>query len=308
MTPDALSVAMRLVLYADLLLLVGLAAFPLHARAARGDAKLVRRLAGAAPTLAALGIFLSAIGAALQTAAMFGVASTAVEGAMILSLMRETDVGASWAVRLAALAMALVAALMQRRRPRAAALGVIGGGMLALATLAWTGHAAASEGVIGTLHRASDVLHLLAAAIWLGAIAALWMMVLPRTDAPDATIAAQALDGFAPVGTACVAAIAITGAINGIAIVGSDNLLHLPQTLYGLLLGAKLALFALMLGLAAANRWRLTPRLSNPAEEDRGAALRAVRISLLAEMAAGAAILALVAWLGTLAPLPTGGG
>ena len=41
---------------------------------------------------------------------------------------------------------------------------------LALATAAWTGHAGATEAGQGALHRASDVLHLLAAATWLGAL------------------------------------------------------------------------------------------------------------------------------------------
>jgi putative copper resistance protein D len=76
------------------------------------------------------------------------------------------------------------------------------------------------------------------------------------------------------------------------------------------LLLAKLALFGLMLALAAANRWRLTPALAaavagGDAEDidtDPDAALAAMRRSLIIEALAALAILALVAWFGTLEP------
>ncbi|MFT6568809.1 MAG: putative copper resistance protein D, partial [Sphingomonas echinoides] len=73
---------------------------------------------------------------------------------------------------------------------------------------------------------------------------------------------------------------------------------------YGQLLLAKLALFALMLGLAALNRFRLTPRFeASIAASDHRGALGALRRSLGAETGCIIAILALVAWLGTLEPL-----
>ena len=73
---------------------------------------------------------------------------------------------------------------------------------------------------------------------------------------------------------------------------------------YGRLLSVKLLLFVLMLGLAGANRYRLTPRLAAALEAGAPAAqaLTALRRSLIVETGAGVAILALVAWLGTLAP------
>src|SRR3546814_8655355 len=56
--------------------------------------------------------------------------------------------------------------------------------------------------------------------------------------------------------------IAATGLINSQMIVGAENLGRSLSSPYGQLLLAKLALFALMLALAAANRWRLTPALA----------------------------------------------
>jgi putative copper resistance protein D len=58
-----------------------------------------------------------------------------------------------------------------------------------------------------------------------------------------------------------------------------------------------------MLMLAAANRWRHTPSFGGALATDGEAlALRKLRISLVAEGAAALAILALVAWFGTLEP------
>jgi putative copper resistance protein D len=117
-------------------------------------------------------------------------------------------------------------------------------------------------------------------------------------------IAHRALDRFSQVGTIAVGVIIVTGIVNCLAVVGFPHFTRLPLTDYGKLLILKLLLFAAMLALAALNRWRLTPALgagvdsNNPASDVTG-----LRQSLLAEGSAALAILALVAWLGTLEPL-----
>jgi putative copper resistance protein D len=88
-------------------------------------------------------------------------------------------------------------------------------------------------------------------------------------------------------------------------IVGVQNLGRSLGSAYGQLLLAKLALFALMLALAGANRWRLTPALAtaaSAADANHEAVLSALRRSLIVEASAALAILALVAWFGTLEP------
>src|SRR3546814_8332715 len=76
------------------------------------------------------------------------------------------------------------------------------------------------------------------------------------------------LDQFSRACTICVLVIAATGLINSQMIVGAENLGRSLSSPYGQLLLAKLALFALMLALAAANRWRLTPALAAAADDD----------------------------------------
>lgn len=101
-------------------------------------------------------------------------------------------------------------------------------------------------------------------------------------------------------GTLIVATLVVSGAINAAMIVGVAQLPVLTGSRYGWLLGTKLALFGLMLALAAANRWRLTPALESSAPQR---AVAHLRLSLLIETSAAIAIIGLVAWLGTLDPM-----
>src|SRR3546814_19171379 len=87
-------------------------------------------------------------------------------------------------------------------------------GSVAVATLVWAGHAGATEGTAGTVHRVSDILHLIAAAAWIGAIGAFLILIAPqrlREWPGGLQIAARSLDQFSRVGTICVLVIAATG-------------------------------------------------------------------------------------------------
>lgn len=123
-------------------------------------------------------------------------------------------------------------------------------------------------------------------------------MFHPLAEHPDTDLALahRALDQFATVGTVCVLLLVATGILNGILIAGLPAFDHLAVSTYARLLAVKLALFA-------ANRWRLAPALRVGAEAGTVVqSLKALRRSLVAEGSAALAILALVAWLGTLEP------
>jgi putative copper resistance protein D len=65
----------------------------------------------------------------------------------------------------------------------------------------------------------------------------------------------------------------------------------------------KLAVFAVMLGFAAVNRFRLTPALAAPAgSEAHGEALRLIIRNTLIEIALGLIVFAIVGALGTMHP------
>lgn len=301
MEADGPLIAVRFALYATLSGLFGLSAFGLHALrgVARGRAVAWRRwLAGLA--LAALALSMVAI--ALLAAAMAGTAPWPVDLATIALLLTGSATGTTWIVRMVALGIALAAALASRGGGRSLA-GVAAGGAVALATLAWTGHGAMDEGAAGWVHLVADILHMLAGGAWIGALLGLILMVVRPGDAAHLRATHGALHGFAATGTILVACVVATGLVNGALLVGVAGLPRLFTTLYGQLLLAKVALFGVMLLLAALNRFRLTPTFNRAITRgDTARARGALRRSLMLETGCAVAILALVAWLGTLEP------
>ena len=310
---DELNIVVRFALYGNLMLLFGLPLFVLYVpreivwHSASG-LSLRRMLA----TLAALGIVFSVAGLVVVCAAMAGMPVMGVDRATVEMVVTQTPFGAAWQVRLAALAVAFAASVAMHRGgsrvPMPMTVIAVASGA-ALASLAWTGHGAAGEGLAGTIQLTADIIHLLAAGVWIGALAAFGMLLFRshgKRSSDHITLTHRALERFSAVGTLSVAALVGTGLVNSFFLVGFVNLPTLPATLYGQLLIAKLVLFAAMLGLAAANRYRLTPALAS-AEGDRSAQIGALRRSLALETGAAIAILALVAWLGILAPPLSGG-
>lgn len=297
-------IAIRFALYADLMLLVGLSAFPLYSfscveRENRAILPLGAKLVG----LACAGLLLSLIGFAVASASMMGVPIAALDGPMLLSMANETEQGTAVSIRMVVLTAFLASFAIFRRSQTAQYTLALLSGSTALATLLWSGHAAATEGSFGMAHRVSDIMHMIAAALWIGGIAAFGLML--RNPAPSdrhLEVAARSLAGFSRVGTVAVAIILLTGVFNGYVILGPD-ITTLFQSNYGMLLTAKLALFGAMLALAANNRWKLTPALERETIADgTKTTWGRLRLSVLLEAATGAAILALIAWLGTLAP------
>jgi putative copper resistance protein D len=312
---DSLTIGIRLILYADLMLLFGLPMFALYGLTNAGrQAKSLPRLRPLLIGLAIAALLASIAWLAEASASMAGTPVTAVDRATLQLVVTQTPVGAAWQVRIAALAATVALAAMPRSgtgAPILVATSLTGG--VALATLAWAGHGASGEGPSGWLQLGADVVHLLAAGIWVGALAAFFLMLVrPRATASTAHIAAavRALQRFAAVGTIVVGLLIATGLINSLMLVGLANLPTLPTTVYGQLLIAKLALFLGMLFLAASNRFRLTPTLARAGPDgSTHEAVTALRRSVVLEVSAAFLILALVAWLGTLAaPMSAGGG
>lgn len=291
---DGVLAAARFALYADLAALAGLPLFWWsHGEAASG----ARRSVIAALTLG--GAILSGLWLLASAAGMAGTPLLPPDWNVVDILIKETPVGMMLAVR--AIALLLILPLLFWRGPgwnRATALPAA----IAAATLAWSGHAAASEGLAGSAHRLADALHVLAAAGWFGALLTLLHAVFAGHADPGRT--ASRLERFSLFGTVFVAVLIVTGLFNAVMIVGIAALPELLHSFYGWLLIAKLALFGGMLLLAAANRWQLTPKLEQAVRTgNAGAALAHLRLSLCVETMLATGILALVAMLGTLDPL-----
>ena len=275
-------VATRFVHFSALLLLFGWSLHPLYA----GGGAPRRPLA----ILAALALVSGAAWFLLTAAAMAGAAAAAFDPATLSAVVRQTDFGPLWLARLLIIGLSLAIVTAPMRNPRAAWAPMLAAG-LALASLAGTGHARITGGAAGALHVASDAVHLLAAGAWLGGLAALIV-------ATRAAFEAEFLRRFSGMGYVAVAALVATGLVNSWLLVGAPS--ALVTSAYGRWLGLKLALFAAMAGLAALNRWRLTPALAADPADAR--ALAELRRNVIAEQLIGLAVVAVVSLLGTLAP------
>jgi putative copper resistance protein D len=290
--------------YLVLGLLFGLPLFTLYARRADGAGPLLAlRLPAAVLALGAL--LISSWGFLLMTAAMMGQSPLALDRQALDVVLFETNAGWAFGVRMVALAIVVILTVSSNVRATSVVCVVALLAAIALASLAWGGHGVANEGAAGTVHLVGDVVHILAASAWIGALSAfLWLTMAARRKSADALGAAhRALDAFATTGSVIVALVVVTGVVNGAMLVGWYNVMALDASDYGRLLVLKLILFAGMLALAASNRFRLTPALKAGIEAgETNAALARLRLSLWLETGAGVTILGLVAWLGTLEP------
>ncbi|WP_454754871.1 CopD family protein [Cupriavidus basilensis] len=139
------------------------------------------------------------------------------------------------------------------------------------------------DGALRYVHLASDIAHLMAAGAWVGALTAFVLLARPSATPGKVALLSRTSNGFAQVGTLVVATLTITGAVNYWLIVG-PILPDLSITSYGGLLVSKLALFAMMLALAAANSFRLSPQLERAVRTgDHTVAVRTLRRSLMWE-------------------------
>ena len=301
---DGFAIAVRFALYADLLVLFGLAVFAVQNQAAVARDMLAGSAMRRGLAIAmAVAIFLSAASLAQTAAAMAGLPIGQLDLATVRTVALETPFGTALLVRCLALAMALIACLFLRS-PMASWSIIAGASGAGAASLAWGGHAMMDEGSRGWIHLAADVLHLLAAGLWIGALVGLVVLLYRQSASmgPDyLALSHRALARFAPMGTLIVAVITLSGFVNGWMLIGPSSIGALWTTRYGILLLAKLGLFVLMLVLAAVNRFWLTPGLA-AARADHRAAVRALRQSLALETGSAFAILGLVAWLGMLEP------
>ena len=303
---DAFGIVIRFALFLDLMAAFGLAMFGvISLRGTERVSALPLRplIVGAA----IVGVALSILGLWSLAASMAGVPIWAVDRATVSMLLAGTAIGKAWIVRVVALMVVALLSLVAWRKTNGMLVATSFAGGIALATLAWTGHGAMDEGPVGWLHLATDISHLLAAGIWAGALVGLLLLVIKpfvRTDAEHLTLTHRALDGFAMTGTSVVGVIFVTGAINSWLLVGPNGLRGLTTNLYGQLLVAKVVIFVAMIGLAAANRYRLVPLLKRALDEgDSRAAMSALRRSIALETVCAVAVLAIVAWLGTLEPI-----
>jgi cytochrome c oxidase assembly factor CtaG/putative copper export protein len=152
---------------------------------------------------------------------------------------------------LAQAGLALVVAVLSRAgvsRGLAATVALLA--MVALLPPAFTGHAAGSGN--HQIAVTSLALHILAAAVWAGGLAALLMVRRSR-------LLADAAGRYSRLALGCFVAVTVSGAANAAVRLGALD--QLWQSRYGWLLGGKLAALLALGALGAAHRRRTLPAL-----------------------------------------------
>lgn len=225
--------------------------WPLAAAEPRVRRRLYAVLSGSAYALAAVAGF----GIVVQGALARGVGLGDATRWPIISSVLETRYGQAWLLCGAgALLLSAIAAATLVERSRTAEVGTFALAAACAVTPPLVGHAH----VAGTLATIADILHVQAAALWTGGLAAVFAaLVLQRGSRWQ--LAAAAIPRFSRVAVLSVAMLIVAGTISGYLEVRA--LRGLWETSYGQLLLLKLALVTPLLVLGAWNNRFAVPRL-----------------------------------------------
>ncbi len=251
-----------------------------------------------------VGIVVALVSLALQAVALAALATGEGLGSIarpgVLSLVMSDGYGPAAAVAL----VALLAVLITTGLPfeGAARRIALGGALVAPLTFAITGHTRTMDPLaVGYL---ADVVHLLAGTVWFGGLAACASIVARRRREGDAMGAAEAVASFSSI--AAVASGAVIAAGVALSVIEVGSLGALTGTLYGRLLLAKVAAVAVVLAIAAWNRFRLLPAVARDALDDADdvdtAAWRSLRRTLRLEGAVLVGVLVLTGVLVNVTP------
>lgn len=239
----------------------------------------------------------------LQAASMSGLPfGEAMTSDVLLTVVNQTQFGLVSKVRFV-LAIILAICLAYDRHVLLRWLA-LGSALGFIAAIAWTGHAGSTLGEMGKLYLIADALHVVAAAAWIGGLVLLALLLnLARRHRSYmwASFARDATQRFSTLGIVTVGTLLVTGIINASILVGSVQALLITE--YGRLLMLKIAVFAIMLAIAAVNRFWLTPQLAlSSANDTQRKELGQLTRNSIIEIVLGFTIFAIVGALGTLHP------
>jgi copper transport protein len=227
------------------------------------------------------------------------------------TLLGDTRWGAAWiALALLSILTDVIAVAVRRREAlldpgtgRTAALAIPAA--IGVVVLAASGHAA--TGTDAGLGTAFNALHSWATAAWLGGLVMLAVLAVPLLRALGSDdrvhVGAAVIVRFSSLAVVAVVVLVVTGVYRALAELPSFDALW--TTSYGVVLMVKLAIFVLMVLLAAWNRFALHPRLERDAlgiSPGGASALAALRTSIRAEVVLAALVMVSVAVLVSIPP------
>lgn len=233
---------------------------------------------------------------AVVTATTYQIELGRVASGDVVRLVQDTFWGQVWLARVSLLvAAAILLALVHRPRwPWAAALLFSGG---AVVTMALVSHGAAA-GEIGRLALITDLLHAFAAAIWIGGLLQLAILLTVIVRSQSESIRSGLLSALVPnfslLAGLSGGVLLVTGIFEGYAQVTAVEAATTP---YGYALLAKLAVILPLAGLAAINLLRISPWLATH-EGSRNSLARAIWV----EVGLGALVFLAVAFMTAMEP------
>ena len=224
-----------------------------------------------------------------QSFAMHGPGQT-FSSTFVGSMLTNTVWGWGWILQLVAAVLALVAFLMARRE-KAVGWTLAAVACVALAvTPALSGHAASAPRFTG-LAIASDTLHVIGAAGWLGSLLLLLAVGIPvamrRAEGQRGATVARLVNAFSPTALAFAGLAVLTGVFSSWLHIGLSSALW--ESDYGRTLLIKVAILSVVIGTGAYNWLKVKPALG----DDLGA--QRIRRSATVEVAVGILVLIVTA-------------
>jgi putative copper resistance protein D len=229
---------------------------------------------------AAAGLVATIANYAVEPARMAGSLS-AITDPFLHSILLDSNIATAAIVRAAGLGILMLGFKIKGRVGQSSALL---GALLFALSFSLVGHTVGQD--YRYLLAALLTGHILIVAFWFGSLYP--MIAVSNRD--TTTVLSAVIDRFSYIAKWLVPLIFLFGLIMSIVLLGGwDNL----WTPYGILLIAKIAAFALLLGLASLNKWRFGPAIARSS----GAAVIAFRRTVTAEWCLIAAVLAATAWM-----------
>jgi len=226
-----------------------------------------------------------------------GMSGSSLRDALNLQLftivIQQTPPGHVWVFRCITGVLLGVALCFTRRRWAWLLAALIA--MVFTASIAWLGHAGASEDGRRVVMLIADVAHLMAVSAWPAGLLPFALLLRRRAKLAAWQEAHVDASCFSAMSLVAISIIAASGLVNSYFLVGSFQ--ALVTTDYGRVLSVKLCLFAVAATLGGWNLFVHEPRMATDPR-----AVSAMRRKVWIEIALGALIVTAVAILGTLAP------
>lgn len=279
---STLFIALRFVHFASLMVLLGSTICSVLLAPQTFKPVLVARLAKQWRTAIWLALLSAAAMLSVQ-AGLMGNGWADTVNPQVLEAVLGTRFGSVWIWQIV-LGVVTVVVFLLKPRVLQSVLMLLAASQLIL--LAGVGHAAMHEGLLGGVQRINHAIHLLSAAWWVGGLLPLLMCMHMARKPRWRHEAITAMMRFSRYGHLAVAAVLVTGGVNGVLILGWS----LPlESHYVQLLLVKVALVAVMVTIALVNRYLLVPRM-NEAQDT--AQIRFVQLTWLEVILSVAVLLA----------------